>query len=525
MTEHNFQFHCMICYEEFQNTEQRYPVVLPCGHTYVCASCGEKLDKCMECRESLYMTFSSDTAETVLLPPHLTKGPRGSWGASRSGSSLASAYCSPPKRPAVQKSLKKRLPLPKNVVLLSLIEATHMISSEAHPAPDGHVETTLAPEVTAPMVVNQPQLEDGNKPAILATKVSGGKAGTYAVCCPDGLRIFPTLPDGLVRPSISSPGSGGDDDVDTLVHFFQSDKMRDLQNKNPVLEGEPELATLAYGDRIQVVAVDRGWAKLSRGYGFVPAGKNQIVKVGNTVDKACLLEAMLRSLSDNRRELRIKQSEIDTQFVSLMNHLQVSLQHDEDLTVICRTAFGENENGGSTFESADSDSVTEKKEERNDPAIDKHLPDRSTLTSTENQGGLRRSTHVEPMARVKNVSVSQFSPMNRTASPSPSEMKAGALAWRERQAREKTINFRSGLSCHVALSSGNYAHAHEYLGREQPKGSQGTVGFGHNKVTSFRMSTHTGLTMSHRNKGKSKKSSILSARNSAQDHLKPHGSM
>jgi hypothetical protein len=33
-----FSFHCIICIEEFE-PKDRYPVVLPCGHTYVCNHC------------------------------------------------------------------------------------------------------------------------------------------------------------------------------------------------------------------------------------------------------------------------------------------------------------------------------------------------------------------------------------------------------------------------------------------------------------------------------------------------------
>ena len=49
-----FSFHCIICFEAF-NLEDRPPVILPCGHTYVCAPCSKRLDKCMECRTSLFI--------------------------------------------------------------------------------------------------------------------------------------------------------------------------------------------------------------------------------------------------------------------------------------------------------------------------------------------------------------------------------------------------------------------------------------------------------------------------------------
>ncbi|KAG7362236.1 zinc finger C3HC4 type domain containing protein [Nitzschia inconspicua] len=45
--------HCIICYEQF-DLKDRHPVVLPCGHTYVCVVCAKRLKKCMECREPLF---------------------------------------------------------------------------------------------------------------------------------------------------------------------------------------------------------------------------------------------------------------------------------------------------------------------------------------------------------------------------------------------------------------------------------------------------------------------------------------
>mmetsp|Transcript_5704 Transcript_5704/g.14245 ORF Transcript_5704/g.14245 Transcript_5704/m.14245 type:complete len:136 (+) Transcript_5704:311-718(+) len=59
-----FSFHCMICFEEFDN-ETRFPVVLPCGHTYVCNVCAQRLDKCMECRTPLIEIIPQSNECTV----------------------------------------------------------------------------------------------------------------------------------------------------------------------------------------------------------------------------------------------------------------------------------------------------------------------------------------------------------------------------------------------------------------------------------------------------------------------------
>ena len=57
-------FHCIVCYNVF-DSEINYPVVLTCGHTYVCVNCAKRLIKCMECRISLLYTLLCDPAYIV----------------------------------------------------------------------------------------------------------------------------------------------------------------------------------------------------------------------------------------------------------------------------------------------------------------------------------------------------------------------------------------------------------------------------------------------------------------------------
>ncbi|KAL7577590.1 hypothetical protein ACA910_015114 [Epithemia clementina (nom. ined.)] len=512
--EHAFQFHCMVCYDEFENSGSQYPVVLPCGHTYVCKRCADKLDKCMECREPLYATFIAETT-TSPTPAAPSTVSRASWSSARSGSSAQYSARGQQVRPPgtrEPKPAKKRLPLPKNVVLLSLIDATQLISGDAQSMlniGEGDDSLEVSPgktsSVAASKLSSAEDEEDENQRANFATSVSAGIAGTYAVAVQEGLQIFPTRPSSLTRSSSSVT----DDDVDTLVQFFHTDKMtKDLihnHSSGDSVEGstcshDPEMATLAYGDRIQVVSVERGWAKLARGYGFVRADKNQIMKVMNALDRACILEAMLRTLSAERRRLRIQQSENDTQFIRLMNQLQVSLQNDEDFTVVCRTAFDANED--SIEVQTGEDSPTEKKE-----------GEQSTwdFSSEESRKSLFKNTltPIEPNLPSCNAG---FFGASRIPSPSPNVIRAGAQAWRERQAREvqKSINFRSGMSGHMALASSR-AHPHDFLGgvssggigtsgekrKINPKLALSSVG---PKVTNFRMSTHSGLTLAHRKK-------------------------
>jgi len=151
----------MICFEEF-DPNTNYPVVLPCGHTYVCVTCANKIDICMECRTPLVMKIEVPPPPP---PPNTPQLEAASGGQQRRGSGAASPSLttttssgneyadrvqnSPgfrrryghreeynkrsgtrvnmPGANAQQKKpepIKTRLPLPKNAVLLSLIQAS-----------------------------------------------------------------------------------------------------------------------------------------------------------------------------------------------------------------------------------------------------------------------------------------------------------------------------------------------------------------------------------------------------------------
>ena len=107
-----FSFHCMICFEEF-HPEDRYPVVLPCGHTYVCHLCANRLDKCMECRTPLYELVQPPkmppSAPLNASPGQHYQASRSSWTSARSGGGQVvretAAQAFPPPQPPVKRRL------------------------------------------------------------------------------------------------------------------------------------------------------------------------------------------------------------------------------------------------------------------------------------------------------------------------------------------------------------------------------------------------------------------------------------
>jgi hypothetical protein len=252
--------------------------------------------------------------------------------------------------------------------------------------------------------------------------------------------------------------------------------------------------------------------------------------VGGSVDRACKLEALLRLLSTRRKELRSEQSKVDNQFISLMNELQTSLMTDEDLTVITAETFqakagkprdlqveevrdnesSRNHLAGREERAVDEDSTPLKHgipyRPASPPGDDmgngffcqggifdnmlplgvptppRGLPSSDSSSITEGTARPQRSQSIEertPVASTKLASTKPKSPPH----PSPNALKAGARAWRELHGRPTSrstgIDFRTGLSGHMALLSTS-AHPHQYL--RAPNTFRG-------------MSNHTGLSM------------------------------
>ena len=103
-----------------------------------------------------------------------------------------------------------------------------------------------------------------------------GMSGTYTVATKEGLEIFETRPQMTGKKDASA--AMADEDVDTMVNVFHLDHKENAQvvgTTGKVCPTDP--ARLRYGDRVQIVSVDDGWAKLARGYGFIKAG-NHLVK-------------------------------------------------------------------------------------------------------------------------------------------------------------------------------------------------------------------------------------------------------
>jgi Zinc finger, C3HC4 type (RING finger) len=256
-----FSFHCMICFEEF-HPDERYPVVLPCGHTYVCNCCADRLEKCMECRTPLFTTIPQSK-------PIGNAATKPAWSTSSRTSRFENA-------PPPQIPIKKRLPLPKNVVLLSLIEATELATENAQKKFNGSPRSDSG--VTEELLLSTQSEEEEEEEKIKMGVLAAGVTGTYAVADREGLEIFPSRP---FTQALDSANALSNEDVDTLVRFFHLDQQTDNESRDSTAspaDVKKELARLSFGDRVQIVSIEFGWAKLARGYGFIKADRMSLVK-------------------------------------------------------------------------------------------------------------------------------------------------------------------------------------------------------------------------------------------------------
>lgn len=220
---------------------------------------GERLTKCTECRTPL--TISAPR------PPQIA--PSSSVPSYRTRGRNQHRY----QNPSVQElSPPKRLPLPKNVVLMSLIDATKVMASENEPNDPNR-------DVMEGSVANINSEDSDEEARIrLGTSLATSACGTYIVRATAGVHIFPSKPleteGGKSKEETPNPEN---EDVDAMVRFFHLDHKLVMSSPDSSENDLPPV-NLAKGDRVQIVSIDDGWAKIARGYGYVRCSNREIVK-------------------------------------------------------------------------------------------------------------------------------------------------------------------------------------------------------------------------------------------------------
>ena len=232
-------FHCSICFDEF-NLSDRTPMVLPCGHTYVCALCTKRLTRCMECRESIFWN-PPVAPSTSLHVPHLQMQTRALPGRyNRPVHASPPTLRSPPRKPLLNAE-PTPLPVPRNLVMIAMMEAarSRMVSDIDNQEANDNDENENEGEE---------EIEAQARRMLSGMEALSGPCGTYAVKEDDGLAVLPFDPRKRNTPSDAS-----------------------LKNaKDPF--------NLVKRQNIQVVEVGDGVYKLARDGGYVVASDSQLVK-------------------------------------------------------------------------------------------------------------------------------------------------------------------------------------------------------------------------------------------------------
>ena len=393
----------MICYEEF-DTHTIYPVVMPCGHTYVCCICASKIDKCIECRTSLFKDIPISNPQNDL--ENDAVGYR-SFTVNRSGRRPSRSFdkrsVSHGSPRSLTTAVKERIPLPKNVVLMSLIESSQLVQDTAHNQiiTKGLAHYSLQGQgpgqEQGPGPEHLPVDDDDREEDRIGIGADFANAacGTYAVKCKQGLKIVPKrLLDHAAQETSRSRNSSrprtrscsrsrspfrGGSQIDTFSLLdveddFDEDKTMGTHSSHTHTQSNTSKLSptddswkrnveeivvdnvkknffnhadeimLGYGDRVQVVSIVDNWAKLARGYGYVYlAQESDLVKVGGTLDKAASIEAMISSLSLCRNKLLEAKVDAERDAIALLKELQTTLIQEEDVTVIGAEAFAQDQ--------------------------------------------------------------------------------------------------------------------------------------------------------------------------------------
>jgi len=291
--------HCVICFEEF-DIRERPPVVLPCGHTYVCLVCAKRLNRCMECREPLF--WHPPVAKAPPANMHMngrSPAPGNRYGARGRYSPAPQTPPHPSMHPPVKEE-PVPLPLPKNTVLMGMIEAAErqkrLLQGNIAMATGNLVDE--CDEEEDEFLVN---------PILAGMSAFVGACGTYAVKETSGLAVLPFDPN--------------------MQHHSRPDEEKK--------EDKPrEPFTIEPGQTVQVVNVDEGVYQLARGAGFIVATVNQLVKVGDPLEKSCQLEGMLQSVKKKQQELQDELQQINTLASGLEDDIKLQLQEPENHPVI-----------------------------------------------------------------------------------------------------------------------------------------------------------------------------------------------
>ncbi|CAB9500040.1 expressed unknown protein [Seminavis robusta] len=346
-----FSFHCRICYERLNLTD-RPPVVLPCGHTYICQQCSQRLTRCMECRVRIVPVKRPPAQQSN---PNTARGYRHRHTQQRHQNYQYPVPTTVDELHNVCKATAgqedKRPKLPKNVVLMSLLEAAQQkVGSSAMKDDDDDA------------------YESGDDDTLVleGLRALNSSYGTYVVKAKEGLWVFDGKPSAahlqqhlqqlqaaksLSRsnslsssdPPGKSPSKENQDPANPLTRRVRSSgdaakkDRRSSKSRSPiptaiVTDSDSSLnlsiasgsrlpssigkqpskkapkakELLIHGQTVQVVVFGPEFvAQLARGGGYIRVERDdQLVKVGEPADEACRIEGIIFSVLEEKKQYK-----------------------------------------------------------------------------------------------------------------------------------------------------------------------------------------------------------------------------
>ncbi|KAL7463213.1 hypothetical protein ACHAXS_003590 [Conticribra weissflogii] len=354
-----FSLHCTICYDAFHPVT-RPPIVLPCGHTYICEDCGKRLTKCMECRKCTKTVFTSDVTKAMaggntssaFTPSHssapsehlynrglspednpshyvgtnpaysprryygnsvatprrsssprtLSVGDGGLLGtASNRGVGLAISGRQPQASSQYLTSLPT-VPLAKNVAMIGMMEAC-MARDDALKTVERKKMQKLsqirAKRDSDDFGSDDDSAYDEDEDGVYESGDDDDKVNfAFGTMHWTGNHgTYAVKDEGGVVVLPKSPQEGLFPQFSLSVKA-EDDEQLDLNSK---ITDEPYL--IQSGTLVQIVDVQNNIAKLARGRGFVYADSSQLVRIGPPRDELCSIEGMLHVSHHRRSEL------------------------------------------------------------------------------------------------------------------------------------------------------------------------------------------------------------------------------
>jgi len=345
----------------------------------------------MECRQSLFLTIPSPSTPTSpnyngasassALTENRYNHRRGVTSV-RSNNPYAAAHTTTPRKPTTEP-----LPLPKNLVLLALMESSAVASAVNKQSSCNACTSNNDNDNDNEGSASAYDSEDDYAKVQAGVEIINGTCGTYVVADRAGLVVLPSKPED--DDDLLMDGAGGRrllfDESEHAVNFLKNGKQNQQQssndshkqgnhskgssgstrkklfsfgkssksssssnNNNSKGGGDKESGTntantsqaspspspimplvLNYGDRVQVVEMkEDGWATLARKRGYLYADGKQLVKVGGPEDKACRLEAMLLTLAQQKRDALKEQSDVSNKAKILQKRLKSCMRED-----------------------------------------------------------------------------------------------------------------------------------------------------------------------------------------------------